>query len=124
LASRVDEGSRVLSRIFHITSLATWAEAQAKGSYSADSLVAEGFIHCSDAHQVVWVANQRFRGRQDLVLLHIDPRLLGAEVRYENLEGGQQQFPHVYGPIPISAVVEVAPFRPAADGMFSEETEK
>ena len=97
-----------------------WAEAQANGSYTADSLMDEGFIHCSDAHQVVSVANQRFRGRHDLVLLHVDPRLLGAEVRYENLEGGEQQFPHVYGPIPISAVLEVTPFRPAANGTFSE----
>jgi uncharacterized protein (DUF952 family) len=86
--------------------------------------VAEGFIHCSDAHQVVWVANQRFRDRQDLVLLHIDPTRLTVEVRYENFEGGEQQFPHVYGPIPISAVVEATPFRPAADGTFREPIEK
>ena len=84
----------------------------------------EGFIHCSDADQVIWVANQRFRGRQDLVLLHIDSRLLDAEVRYENLEGGQQQFPHVYGPIPLSAVVDAVPFKPGADGTFSGPVEK
>ena len=53
------------------------------------------------------------------MLLHIDPGRLDAEVRYENLEGGQQQFPHVYGPIPISAIVDVVPFRPATDGTFS-----
>jgi uncharacterized protein (DUF952 family) len=88
------------------------------GSYSADSLAAEGFIHCSDAHQVVWVANQRFRGRQDLVLLHVDPARLGCEVRYENLEGGEQLFPHVYGAIPVTAIVDVVPFRPAEDGHF------
>jgi uncharacterized protein (DUF952 family) len=123
LASRAVERSRILSRIFHITSLATWAEAQAKGSYTADSLVAGGFIHCSDADQVIGVAN-RFRGRQDLVLLHIDPSLLGAEVRFENLEGGRQLFPHVYGPIPISAVVVVTSFPPSADGTFGEATEK
>jgi uncharacterized protein (DUF952 family) len=52
------------------------------------------------------------------VLLHIDPGLIDAEVRYENLEGGQQQFPHVYGPIPISAIVDVVSFRPATDGTF------
>jgi uncharacterized protein (DUF952 family) len=87
-------------------------------------LLAEGFIHCSDSHQVVWVANQRFRGRQDLVLLHIDPAQLGLEVRYENLEGGIQQFPHVYGAIPVSAVVEVAAFQPSDDGTFGEAVEK
>jgi uncharacterized protein (DUF952 family) len=90
----------------------------------ADSLVAEGFIHCSDAHQVAWVANQRFRGRQDLVLLHIDPARLGSEVRYENLEGGIQHFPHVYGAIPVSAVLEVTPLQPSDDGTFGDAAEK
>jgi uncharacterized protein (DUF952 family) len=73
---------------------------------------------------VVWVANQRFRGRQDLVLLHIEPARLGSEVRYENLEGGVQQFPHVYGVIPLSAIVNVVPLLPASDGTFSEAAEK
>jgi uncharacterized protein (DUF952 family) len=68
----------------------------------------------------VWVANQRFHGRQDLVLLHIEPTCLGCEVRYENLEGGHQLFPHVYGAIPVRAIVEVAPFKPAADGTFRQ----
>ena len=48
------------------------------------------------------------------------PHALGADVRYENLEGGEQQFPHVYGPIPVAAVVQVLPFRPVADGTFSD----
>ena len=104
--------------IFHITSQAAWAEAQACGEYTADSLPTEGFIHCSDAHQFLWVANQRFRGREDLVLLHIDPTRLEAAVRYENLEGGTEQFPHVYGPIPVAAVIDVTRFRPAQDGTF------
>ena len=104
--------------IFHIAAREAWNAAQVHGSYAADSLVAEGFIHCSDGHQVAWVANQRFLGRQDLVLLHIDPARLDAEVRYENLEGGVQQFPHVYGAIALSAVVKVKAFLPAADGTF------
>jgi uncharacterized protein (DUF952 family) len=95
--------------ILHITSLAQWADAQAHGAYTADSLSTEGFIHCSDPHQVTWVAQQRFRGRTDLVVLHIDSSKVNAEVRYENLEGGTQPFPHVYGPIPCSAVIDVTP---------------
>jgi uncharacterized protein (DUF952 family) len=97
--------------ILHITTAAAWADAQAHGAYTADSLSTEGFIHCSDPHQVMWVANQRFSGRTDLVILHIDPARLRAEVRYENLEGGTDLFPHVYGPIPREAVLEVVPLR-------------
>ena len=105
--------------IVHITTERAWTDARAHGAYTADSLATEGFIHCSKPEQVVWVANQRFRGRADLVLLHIDPSRLDAKVVYENLEGGEQLFPHVYGPIPVSAVVDVTPFRPSAGGTFA-----
>ena len=96
-------------RILHITSAAEWASAQERGVYTADSLASEGFIHCSDPSQVAWVARQRFRGRTDLVVLHIDREQLPSEVRYENLEGGPQLFPHVYGAIPCEAVIDVTP---------------
>ena len=104
--------------IFHITSRTAWDAALGAGIYEADSLVAEGFIHCSTAEQYTWVANQRFRGRTDLVLLHIDPTRLRSQVRYENLEGGETLFPHVYGAIPIGAVLNVVPLRPLEDGSF------
>ena len=104
--------------IFHITSRTAWDAALGAGIYEADSLKTEGFIHCSTAEQYIWVANQRFRGRTDLVLLHIDDRRLRSEVRYENLEGGAPLFPHVYGAIPITAVLNVTPFLPHPDGTF------
>lgn len=105
--------------IFHITSRAAWDSALGAGIYEADSLATEGFIHCSTADQYVSVANQRFRGRTDLLLLHIDPARLRSVVRYENLEGGEQLFPHVYGAIPISAVLNVVPLLPLEDGSFA-----
>lgn len=104
--------------IFHITSAATWNTAQASGAYAADSLATEGFIHCSEANQYCWVANQRFRGRQDLVLLHIDETRLQAPLQRENLEGGERLFPHIYGALNLDAVVHVTPFMPAATGEF------
>ena len=104
--------------IVHITTERAWLGAMSQGAYTADSLETEGFIHCSTPAQVIWVANMRFRGRTDLVLLHIDPTRLDARIVYENLEGGEQLFPHVYGAIPISAVVDVTPCRPSRDGAF------
>jgi prephenate dehydrogenase len=108
----------LMPRIFHITTRAAWEAAVAAGRYTADSLQTEGFIHCSQAEQVAWVANTRFRGRTDLVLLHVDETAVGAEVRRENLEGGAQLFPHIYGPLPVSAVVKVTPMVPSPDGTF------
>ena len=121
LAGRADEGAGILSRIFHITSRAAWAEAQAQGSYTADSLVAEGFIHCSDAHQVVWVANQRFRGTAGSRAAPHRSRAPGLpRCATRTSRAGSSSFPTSTAPIPVAAVVEVVPFRPAADGTFSD----
>lgn len=95
--------------ILHITTHEAWAAAKARGSYTADSLASEGFIHCSEQRQLAWVLQKHFAGRTGLLLLHIDTARVDAEVRYENLEGGTEPFPHVYGPIPVSAIVEVTP---------------
>lgn len=108
--------------IYHITTQGAWAPALSSGLYTADSLSTEGFIHCSDANQVAWVANTRFAGRTDLLLLVIDPAHLRAEVRYENLEGGAERFPHVYGPIPVGAVLRVSTYVPGPDGRFGAPT--
>ncbi len=96
--------------------------ASARASTKADSLVAEGFIHCSTADQVRLGGEPAIPGRQDLVLLHIDPARLRSEIRYENLEGGEPLFPHVYGAIPIGAVLNVVPLRPLDDGTFGSQT--
>jgi uncharacterized protein (DUF952 family) len=105
--------------IFHITSVGQWAAAEASGQYAAGSLATEGFIHCSTESQVARVANTAFRGQPDLVVLHIDEALLAAPVKYENTEGGDELFPHVYGPIGASAVTKVTPLQPGVDGLFA-----
>ncbi len=107
-----------MSRILHITDKRQWRAAQKSGTYSADSLSNQGFIHCSTSGQVIAVANFLFKGQKDLVLLEIDTDLVEAKIRYENLEGGTKLFPHVYGPIKVTAVVNVYEFSPGPDGEF------
>ena len=97
--------------ILHVTTPAAWADAIATGVYAADSLVTAGFIHCCEERQLAGVLERHFPGRSGLLLLHVDTTRLDAEVTYENLEGGTELFPHVYGPIPVSAVVDVSPLR-------------
>ena len=104
--------------IFHIAERGAWDDAQAQKRYRPEMFPVEGFIHCSTSAQVLQVANTRFRGRLDLLLLSIDTDRVEAEIRYENLEGGQQLFPHIYGELPTDAVVRVAEFRPEVDGSF------
>jgi uncharacterized protein (DUF952 family) len=105
--------------IYHITTQNAWQAALAAGQYTADSLAAEGFIHCSTAEQVPSTAERYFAGQTGLVLLRIDAQQLAAELRYENMEGGQPLFPHIYGPLNLEAVSAAPAFLPGADGRFS-----
>ena len=114
-----------MSLILHIIPHAVWEQAQAAGVYRGDTLDAEGFIHFSTPAQAVMVANARFRGHPGLLLLVVDPAKLTSELRYEapfeatSPNEAAQQFPHLYGPLNLDAVVNVVPFEPGDDGLFS-----
>ena len=71
--------------IYHITTQSEWLSAQQTGAYTAPSLEAEGFIHCSHAHQIVGTANFLFKGQNDLILLAIDPEKLDVPLVDEDL---------------------------------------
>jgi uncharacterized protein (DUF952 family)/8-oxo-dGTP pyrophosphatase MutT (NUDIX family) len=106
--------------IFHLALAADWSQAQEAGRYGAAtrgvSVAEEGFVHASFAAQVASSAAAHFAPGDDLVLLAVDPARTGAEVR---VEGG---FPHVYGPLPVDAVVASRPYRPDAEGRWPEVT--
>lgn len=107
-----------MSTIFHIAKGDAWDQALITGSYRPEGFESEGFIHCSTCEQVIRVANLRFRGQLGLVLLEIDTDKVGYEIRYENLEGGLQLFPHIYGELSPEAVVRVREFTPGVNGFF------
>jgi uncharacterized protein (DUF952 family) len=108
-----------MTMIYHITTAADWEAAQAQGHYTVASLTSEGFIHCSKLEQVVATANRHYPGQRGLILLSIITDRVIAEIRAENLSGGSELFPHIYGPINLDAVNAVLPFEPGADGRFS-----
>ncbi len=90
--------------IYRIAENADWIRAQIAGEFASADLAAEGFIHCSEQHQVARTAEKYYRGRQGLLLLEIDEAMLGSALRRENLTGSGD-FPHVYAPIPLAAIV-------------------
>ena len=105
--------------ILHITTRAAWDTAVRLGEYRDASLETDGFIHCSTAVQVLGPANEFYRGQEGLVLLGIDPALLDGLVVYEDCYETGQAFPHIYGPLPVTAVIQIFPFPPNPDGTFS-----
>jgi uncharacterized protein (DUF952 family) len=109
----------MVGTLFHLLACTDWERAQRLGEVRPESLVRQGFVHLSLEHQVLGTANRFFRGRSDLVLLRIDSAQLAAEVRMEEGEPGQL-FPHLYGPLPVTAVIATTPMLPDASGGFSE----
>lgn len=117
--------------ILHLASRTAWLAAVKQGVYRADSLLTEGFIHCSKPSQIVEVANTFYRGQRGLLLLVIEPARLTGELKWEPPAGPAPShahagdlFPHVYGPLNLEAVTEVIPFEPAEDGTFSLPADK
>lgn len=106
------------SRLFHITSAAEIERARPAGQYRPSRFEHEGFIHCSYARQVEEVAGRIFRATPGLVLIEIDPARVPWRVVEENLEGGAERYPHIYGPLPLDAVIRVHDFPCGADGTF------
>jgi len=108
--------------ILHGCARPDWEAAVAAGAYAGDTLDTEGFVHCSDPGTVHLPLTALFRGRTDLVLLVIDPAVVGSPVRWEPGDpadpAGSAWFPHVFGPIPVGAVTAVHPLVPELDGSF------
>jgi len=98
-------------RVFHLTTPEVWAAAQEAGVYTTSTrgrtLEQEGFIHCSEAHQVEGVRSFWFDDLDDLVVLEIETDLLTSPWRSEQLAGADEPYPHVYGPVDLAAVVDV-----------------
>jgi glutathione S-transferase len=107
--------------IFHLAIASEWMAALESGTpYSRSTLgqsVEEiGFMHCSTRRQVRGVADAFYRGRNDVMLLIIDVTKVDAEIRRENLDGGSEMFPHIYGFLPLDAVVSAEAIRLGPDG--------
>ena len=102
--------SNRLPGLYHIALPADWESARVSGTYAmstrAVTLAEEGFIHCSRRDQVEATANRYYGDVTELVLLTIEEAALDAPVIDEDLNDTGESFPHVYGPIPVGAVVD------------------
>jgi uncharacterized protein (DUF952 family) len=92
--------------IYHILPSSDWEDAQTTGLYKPKSLDQEGFIHFSVFDQVIPTAVRYFQGTTDLLLLKVDPKLLITELRYDQVES-LGNFPHLYGPLNLDAIIRV-----------------
>src|SRR5512135_2290450 len=103
-------------RIYHICRREEWLAARDAGHYGGSSQdKADGFIHFSTAEQIVESAAKHRAGQSGLVILEVEARLLGPDLRWEPSRAGAL-FPHLYKDLPVAAVSRVADLPLGPDG--------
>jgi uncharacterized protein (DUF952 family) len=102
--------------IYKIAPRALWEAAKAKGRFDGAPVdEADGYIHFSTGQQARETAARHFARQDDLLLIAVDPAKLGEALRFEPSRGGAL-FPHLYGPLPLDAVLWVEDLPLGADG--------
>lgn len=93
--------------IYRVVSLEDWNQAQEQGRVPrCGSDDRDGFVHLSTQEMMLETANLYFEVSEQPLALEIDPKLLGAELKWEAVESrGGALFPHLYAEgIPMPAV--------------------
>ena len=99
--------------LFHLAMAEDWKAARLSGQYDMSTrglrLDQVGFIHLSWREQVAATFERFYADAESVVLLTIDAARLTAPLRADAIPSGEL-FPHLYGPLPIEAVVDSAPY--------------
>jgi uncharacterized protein (DUF952 family) len=109
--------------IYRIISTADWQAAQAAGAFTGTAHdIRDGFIHFSTAKQAAETAAKHYTGKIDLLLLYVRDTDVEAPLKWEKSRN-DELFPHLYGPLPVSAVYRVEELPLDADGrhVFPEQ---
>ncbi|ACM35415.1 conserved hypothetical protein [Allorhizobium ampelinum S4] len=118
-----DKDDIMANALYKIVPDALWQKARADGVFAGAPIdLQDGFIHFSTAIQAKETARLHFAGQQDLLLVAVDGEALGAALIFEPSRGGAL-FPHLYAPLPLSAVLWEKPLPLGKDGLhqFPEE---
>lgn len=99
-------------RILHLADRSHWAAARTEGDYRQSTrgttLEQAGFLHASTAAQLAGVIDHFYADVDlaDYLVLVVDIdacAAAGSPVRWDPV--GDAAFPHIYGPLPLGAVV-------------------
>ncbi|AYG65139.1 MULTISPECIES: DUF952 domain-containing protein [unclassified Rhizobium] len=111
--------------VYKIVPDALWQQARQTGVFHGAAIdLTDGFIHFSTAKQARETAARHFAGQTGLLLVAIDGEALGDKLVFEPSRGGDL-FPHLYAPLPLSAVLWEKPLPLGDDGahVFPEMAE-
>jgi uncharacterized protein (DUF952 family) len=92
--------------IYHIVLPDVWEQFHGRPSYQAESLVTEGFIHCSYENQVDAVLKRYYSAAKKVLILKLDTQKLRSKLVEEPSTNGEV-YPHLYGRLNRYAVVSI-----------------
>ena len=91
---------------YKLVDRAEWTAAREAGIYAGSAVDrADGYIHLSSAEQLQETARRHYTGRTGLMLVAVDLRVLGDDLRWEASRGGAL-FPHLHAPLPVAAATD------------------
>jgi uncharacterized protein (DUF952 family) len=103
--------------IYKIATTADWHAAERAGRFEGSAHdKADGFIHFSTATQLKETLALYYAGVNDILLVAVDAAPLGAAVKWEHAPSRGEDFPHLYGALPLSAVKWTHAIRRDAQG--------
>ncbi len=95
-----------------------WEEIKYKEEFISQDFDTEGFIHCSNPDQTIWVLNKHFKHQEKMILLCIDPAVLKSKYIQEDLKGTGEKFPHVYGSINVDSIIKIIEIAIGENGIY------
>ena len=103
--------------IFKIVHADEWSEAERAGSYAGSAKdKADDFLHFSTASQLAETLRRYYAGARDLLLIAADDAALGDALKWEHAPSRGEAFPHLFGALPLSAVIWIRPVGRDCDG--------
>ena len=101
----------------HLVPEEVWLARDPRVSYAPEGWEQGGFVHCTDGDAaMVEVANRFYAlDSRSFLVLTVDLDRTGSPWRFDDLG---HRYPHVYGPIDPSAILETRRLRRDRDGRF------
>jgi uncharacterized protein (DUF952 family) len=102
--------------IFKIVGASEWARVKNGYGGSAKDR-ADGFLHFSVAEQLQGTLQRYYANENDVLLVAVESDVLGDALKFEPSTAGVC-YPHLYGPLPASAVLWVRELKRDSIGAF------
>ncbi|MDB5695529.1 MAG: hypothetical protein JWN21_1072 [Sphingomonas bacterium] len=101
---------------FKVLTAAELATLERDGRFAGSAAdLRDGYVHLSTAAQLTATVDKHYAGQTDLHVAEVDLDALGEAIRWERARGGDD-FPHLYGDLPLDAIVAYSPLARDDDG--------